>query len=128
MSHDKLRTDIKAAGDAPWLDYLGIPGDGDWVWNFYKATGNYDNRAAWAGVKVPVLILFGGDDKLVSPQASVAQVTGILKAHGNAHVTVRVFPGADHTLRLPPAAPGGWPHNAAGFPDIIVSFAQMPTG
>jgi hypothetical protein len=41
-------------------------------------------------------------------------------------VTVHIFPGADHTLRTPPAGRDGWPHNAAGFPDVLVAFAQRP--
>lgn len=122
--HDKLRADIKAAGDAPWLDYLGIPDDGDWVWAFYKKIGNYDNHFAWSRVKVPVLLIFGGDDKLVPPQESIEQTSFILKHGRNPDVTVKIFPGADHTLRVPPATTDGWPQNAAGFPDIIVSFAE----
>jgi len=124
LPHAKLRADIQKAGSAPYLDYLGIPDDTDWVWTFYKEIGNYDNRPAWASVKVPVLLLFGGDDKLVPPRESIGQTSSILKANGNTQVTVRIFPGADHTLRVPPATPDGWPHNAEGFPDIIVAFAD----
>lgn len=121
-SHDRLRADMSAAGNAPWLADLQIPDDRSWIWNWYKGYGNYDNRSAWANVKVPVLILFGQDDRLVPPQSSIAQTAGILKANGNAHVTVRVFQGADHTLRIPPRTAGGWPHLPDGFPDVIATF------
>jgi dienelactone hydrolase len=122
--HDRLRADIKRAGAAPWLDYLSIPDDGDWVWAFYKKIGDYDSSFAWSRVKVPVLLLFGGDDQLVPVQDSIEHTTRLLKFGRNPDVTVKVFPGADHTLRVPPATADGWPQNAAGFPDIIVTFAD----
>jgi uncharacterized protein len=126
--HDKLRADIRMAGDAPWLDYLGIPDDQSWIWDWYRGAGNYDNTGAWASVRVPVLLLFGAGDALVPPKQSVAQTLDILRAHDAEPLTVRIFPGADHALRVPPATPDGWPHNAAGFPDVIVTFvrAQQP--
>jgi pimeloyl-ACP methyl ester carboxylesterase len=123
-SHDKLRADMTSAGNAPWLDDLAIPADDNWIWAWYRSTGNYDNTSAWGSVRVPVLLLFGADDALVPAQASVAQATAILRAHGNMRVIARIFPGADHTERVPPATADGWPHNAAGFPDIIATFAR----
>jgi pimeloyl-ACP methyl ester carboxylesterase len=77
---------------------------------------------------VPVLILFGADDALVPPQESVANTVRLLKTGDRANVVVHVFAHADHTLRVPPAEPDGWPHNAPGFPQIIASFAKNPGG
>jgi hypothetical protein len=123
-SHDKLRADIRAAGNAAWLPDLGIPSDESWIWSWYPRVANYDDTASWGAVRVPVLLLFGADDALVPVQAGIAQTTAILKAHGQAAVTVRVFRGADHTLRVPPSTPGGWPQLPAGFPEVLVSFAN----
>ncbi len=124
--HARLRTDMALAGDPDWLDDLAIPDDDSWMWAWYAKTGNADNSDAWATVRVPVLILFGANDDVVSPRASIADTVRILKEHGNQNVTVHVFPGADHTLRIPPAGHDGWPHNAPGFPAIIATFAQRP--
>ena len=126
--HEKLRADIRSAGDAPWLDYIGIPDDQSWIWDWYRSAGNYDNTGAWASVRVPVLLVFGSDDALVPPKQSIAQTSDILRAHDAGRVAAQIFPGADHTLRVPPATPDGWPHNAAGFPDVIVTFvlARQP--
>jgi hypothetical protein len=49
---------------------------------------------------------------------------GTARPHGNERVISRVFPGADHTLRVAPHEAGGWPHNATGFPEIVVTFAR----
>ena len=72
---------------------------------------------------MPVLVLFGANDALVPVRETVDKTVELLKAHGNHDVTVRVFPGADHTLRVPPADADGWPHNAPGFPDVLATFA-----
>jgi pimeloyl-ACP methyl ester carboxylesterase len=123
-SHDTLRADIAAAGSARWLADLGIPDDASWIWDWYDKVGNYDNASAWGAIRIRVLLLFGAEDALVPAQASIAQATAILRSHGNERVTVRVFPGADHTLRVPASTADGWPHAAAGFPQIIVTFAR----
>ncbi len=123
-SHEGLRSDIKAANNAPWLGDLAIPDDGSWIWSWAEKTGNYDNSPAWAAVRVPVLLLFGAEDELVPPRRSITEITTILNQHGDKNVTVRVFAGADHTLRVPPSSPDGWPKLPAGFPDVIVTFVK----
>jgi alpha-beta hydrolase superfamily lysophospholipase len=124
--HARLRTDMAEAGDPDWLDDLAIPDDDSWIWPWYAKTGNADNSAAWGAVHVPVLILFGANDEIVPPRDSVAETVRILKEHDNTNVTVHVFVGADHTLRIPPTGRDGWPHNARGFPDVLAAFAQHP--
>jgi hypothetical protein len=119
--HDRLRADMAAAGSAPWLADLGIPDDQSWIWAWYSRYGNYDNRAAWAAVRVPVLILFGGKDTVVPVDSSISQTVAILKQHGAA-VTVRVFPDADHTLHVPPRTGGSWPHVPDGLSEAISTF------
>jgi pimeloyl-ACP methyl ester carboxylesterase len=125
-SHTALRADIAKAGNAPWLAALAIPDDSSWIWDWYRKVGNYDNTQAWAAVNVPVLIVFGGNDTTVEPQASVGQTVRILKANAHPRVVVRIFAGADHSERLPPTGPDGWPRNAPGFPGVIAAFALHP--
>jgi pimeloyl-ACP methyl ester carboxylesterase len=125
-SHDQLRMDMKEYAAAPWLSDLAIPDDGNWIWDWYRKAGNYDNSQAWKAVRVPVLILFGADDALVPVQQSVAETLRLLKYGGNRKVWARVFPEADHTLRIPPATADGWPHNAPGFLDMLTTFAANP--
>jgi dienelactone hydrolase len=122
--HDQLRRDIARAGDAAWVADLAIPGDDSWIWSWYRTTGSYDNTPFWAMVRVPVLLVFGADDEIVPVKPSIDGTRAILAAHGNTKVAVRVFPGADHTLHVPPSSPQGWPHVPAGFPQLVVSFAR----
>ena len=117
--HAKLRSDIARARPAAWVDALAIPDDGDWIWNWYAKVGNDDNRAAWARVKVPVFLLYGGNDEVVPAKESIKTIGSILAANGNHAVTVRVLPHADHTLRIPPSDSTGWPRYAPGFPAVV---------
>jgi pimeloyl-ACP methyl ester carboxylesterase len=125
-SHVALRADIAKARNAPWLAALAIPDDSSWIWNWYRKVGNYDNTQAWAAVDVPVLVVFGANDTTVNPKSSIVQTVDILRRNAHPRVVVRVFPGADHSERLPAAGPDGWPHNAPGFPDVVAAFALHP--
>lgn len=122
LPHTRLRADIQAAGTARWLDNLAIPEDNSWIWAWYANYGNYDNSSAWATISVPVLILFGGQDELVPSRQTVDQTVEILKSHGNAKVTARIFADADHTVHVPPRSADGWPTLPHGYPDIIIQF------
>jgi alpha-beta hydrolase superfamily lysophospholipase len=123
-SHDALRADIAKAGKAAWLEDLDIPDDSSWIWSWYRQIGNYDNSAAWSRVTVPVLLLFGADDRLVPRQQTIAETTRLLKTAGNSDVTVHIFSGADHTLHVPPATADGWPRIAPGLLGTIGDFAE----
>jgi pimeloyl-ACP methyl ester carboxylesterase len=64
----------------------------------------------WQHVTVPVLAYWGGSDQRVPPEESMALVQRALARAGNIHLTVHVFPRADHvmTITAPPSAPGNW--------------------
>jgi alpha-beta hydrolase superfamily lysophospholipase len=63
---------------------------------------------------VPVLLLYGSDDQRVQAAQSAERIAAALRTAGNTDVTVRLYPGADHTFRLPPAS-SGWPITAPGY-------------
>lgn len=119
---ERFRADVNRAGNAPWLADLAIPDDASWIWAWYANTANWDNTAYWALVDVPVLVLFGSDDRLVQPTQSINAVTNILDQHRKPREVVRIFPGADHTLHVPPQDRAGWPHNPPGFPGVLLTF------
>jgi uncharacterized protein len=121
VPHHALRAEIARARGASWLALLRIPADGDPGWRRFRALSNYDNRAAWSRVRVPVMLLFGANDALVPPRATIATVESILRAHG-VRPAVVVLPGADHALRVPPHGSGGSPHFAPGYPDVVVRW------
>jgi pimeloyl-ACP methyl ester carboxylesterase len=68
---------------------------------FYSARRNvdYDTGPSWEKVRCPVLAIYGDKDTSSGPPEPLVAIirTGLQKAK-NADVTVRIFPGADHSL------------------------------
>lgn len=85
----------------------------------------YDPGQDWAGVKVPVLALFGGLDVQVDVrQNRIALETALARA-GNKNLTVRVFEEANHLFQ---AAKTGSPEEYVSLPMQFVSgFLQSIT-
>ena len=57
------------------------------------------------------------------PIKSSDSIIAMLHANGNQDVTLKVFPGADHTFSVP-ATNGGWHKRVPDYADIIVSWAM----
>lgn len=98
-----------------------LPPPDNFYWAFSRRAAGYDPLQYWARVRVPVLLVYGEDDAHVPARASAGRITAVLAARGNTDVTVRIFPGADHTYRLPPGS-GGWPRTVDGYPAAVVDW------
>jgi len=128
LSRDKLHADMMKHRSAAWFDDLALPDDRDWVWKWYRAVGNADNRSAWRAVSVPVLLMYGEKDELVPPRPSIDAISRLLAANHDTAVTVRVLPSADHTLRVMSPDPLGWPRYADGYPALIIDWIARRGG
>jgi len=115
---DSLATLLR---DRPWF-FAPPPSDNPY-WSFSKVFVQYQPLAWWARVRVPVLLLYGAEDQRVPAAESARRIVAALRSSGNADVTVRIFPGADHTFRLPPG-PSGWPVSA---PDYVPGLLEWLT-
>jgi dienelactone hydrolase len=61
---------------------------------------DFDPAPGWARIKVPVLAFFGDRDNVVPVQESVERIDRALKQARNADVTIKVYPDADHIIKL----------------------------
>lgn len=61
-----------------------------------------DPAIYWERVRVPVLALFGELDEAVPAAESARRVEEALRRGGNSDVTIRIFPGAGHTIESAP--------------------------
>ena len=102
--------------DRPW--YFAPPPPTNAYWSFSPEYAKYRALDWWSRVRVPVLLLYGAEDRRVQAAQSAERISATLRSAGNTDVTVRIFPGADHTFRLPPG-PSGWPVTA---PDYLATL------
>jgi hypothetical protein len=128
-----LRKALDAAWRKPWaaaaLPTKGVPTSVElatWTqWHQLDAPAD----AAWRKVTAPVLAIWGERDQSVPAALSAARIGEALKSTGNGDVTIKIFPGADHGLRLPVGEredAGGawdWPRLAPGYIDLTTSWA-----
>lgn len=107
---DSLATALR---DRPW--FFPLPPANASYWSFSAVYAQYRALEWWARVRVPVLLIYGAEDRRVPATESAARIAATLRDAGNTDVTVRILPGADHTFRLA-SGPSGWPVTA---PDYI---------
>lgn len=124
IEHD---TTMSAAKRDSMLAHAGVTVDSAlnssaWL----KFFGSYDPIATARRVKVPVLILQGGDDQqVIASEAKTLETT--FKAAGNRDVTIKVFPALNHLfIHQPGGDPSGYtslPSNLA-VPEVIGTLAE----
>lgn len=107
--------------------YFDPPATDDSYWALSRRIAGYDPAAHWARVRAPVLLLFGARDERVPQSESAAAIRAALARGGEADVTLRIFPGADHTFRLK-ATEGGWPKRAGGYAETMIDWARSKVG
>jgi dipeptidyl aminopeptidase/acylaminoacyl peptidase len=115
----KLDSLVVAFKNRPW--FFEPPAPDNSYWSFSKVLARYQPLQWWAKVRVPVLLLYGAEDKRVPPSESAARIAHTLRRAGNRDVTLRIFPGADHTFRLHPG-PSGWPDTAPGYISTLTDW------
>lgn len=118
---DSLAT---AYRDRPW--FFPLPAADHHYWAFSRRLSDYDPLHWWAQVHVPVLLIYGGADERVPAEESAARIAERLTSILNHRVTRRIYPGADHTFRLPPG-PGGWAKTAPRYLQDLLDWVQAVT-
>ena len=80
-----------------------------WAW-----VATHDPGVTIAQLTCPVLLLFGDRDTEQPADIAAAKWREALAKGGNDRATIVTFPGADHTIRVRPAAVGGGASGAGG--------------
>ena len=103
---------------------FAVPPNSSFYWIFSKEIADYDPATYWASVRVPVLLLYGAKDQRVQVDESVRNIKAALVTGHNDRYTVRVFPNANHTLRVTSADGSGfaWPRNAPGYLETLTRW------
>lgn len=99
-----------------WAGPLGLPRQDDWMRAWFPRVLNYDPAPVWRNVRVPVLDVFGAEDKNVKTAENAPLMQSLL----GDRATIRIFPGADHSLLV--TSKVGRPHLADGYVDFLVQW------
>ncbi len=83
-----------------------------------------EDSAAWAGVRVPALLVFGDRDAHATLETDIRTIMRAA-GEGGVNATLRVFPGADASLRLRSHGeqPFDWPRAAPGAVDTLLAWS-----
>jgi hypothetical protein len=124
---EELRAAIAGAQQAPWLDWLAIPGDDSWIWTIYPKRGNVNTLDFWRRVKVPVLLVYGERDQLVPVDESLARIEGALGPA--APYAAFIVPNAQHNLTIQLEQKGEffWWKMAPGATRLVVDWVLSTT-
>jgi len=126
---EELETASALVRDEDWYTWLGIPPRDNWLWPYYRATGNFVALTSWETVRVPVLLVYGERDQLVPVGESIQMIEGALDSAGNTSYTTILLPRAAHNLTVMPE-PGesfGWWRVAPGFPELLTAWVTWTT-
>jgi uncharacterized protein len=85
-----------------WLPYLGgsLAPKGHWYWTWWRQVMDFDPIPLCKQIKGPVLILLGELDRTVPVADSIRLYKDAFTRSGNYNCTIKVFPSANHGLRL----------------------------
>lgn len=121
---DRLAADPEAA----WVRALGVQTvyptpeqQPKWAW-----VSTYDPAADIAGMRMPVLLMFGTADE-ATPLVALDRWRQALARGGNTRVEARVFEGAGHHFHIP-AETDGWPALADGFYATQIDWLKRNVG
>ncbi len=84
-------------------------------------SAGHDATAAWRGLRVPFLALFGERDQVVPVAASLRRLREVLGE--GAALEVLVVPGVDHSFQYP-----GWGARRFRFEDVVAGWVLAQTG
>jgi dienelactone hydrolase len=89
---------------------------------------DHDPVTSWERVTVPVLAIYGSGDAIIPFEPSAKRIDEALKRNGNQDLTIKVFSGANHEIRVsgdPRAGSGGtwdFPRPATGYLETMTEW------
>jgi len=121
---------VKEVRGEAWFKAMEFsPAPANHYWRgLYKQIIDYDPMPLWAQVQVPVLFVYGMDDKSVHAPTSIALLQPLLDDPAR-DFTLRTFEGADHGIRVPGGPAESFPllPHAPGYYDAVLKFVKAQT-
>lgn len=98
---EQFQAAIPAARDKNWFRFTlgGVPKE-SWLWESTRLTTHFDPALVLRKIKCPTLLMFGALDPNYPVQKSADIMARALNEAGNKDVTIKIFPGANHSLQV----------------------------
>jgi pimeloyl-ACP methyl ester carboxylesterase len=125
---DQLSSAMAEAKNEKWFRVLGLPQSKDhWIYRWYPRVGNFNPLPRWEQVHVPVLLIYGEQDRNTPVAPSLAGITEALQKAGNADYTPIIIPGAAHNLTIQwhTGQPFFWWYGAPGYSNLLVAWVKL---
>jgi pimeloyl-ACP methyl ester carboxylesterase len=125
---DRLGPAMAEAKNEKWFRVLGLPQNKDhWLYKWYPPVGNFNPLPLWEQVKVPVLLLYGEQDRNTPVAPSLAGIAEALHKAGNTDYTPIIIPRAAHNLTIQwhTGGPFFWWYGAPGYSDLLVAWVKL---
>jgi pimeloyl-ACP methyl ester carboxylesterase len=90
----------------------------------FAVHNGYEPVPALSALRVPVLAVYGGSDRIVAAAESVEILEHTVLAAGSS-LTTRIFPGADHGIAV--RGPDGQRRPADGYHDFVLDWLESVT-
>ncbi|HST11223.1 MAG TPA: alpha/beta fold hydrolase [Terriglobales bacterium] len=125
----KPRHELEVAGQSvrneDWYQWLAIPPENSYLWNWYPKVGNVDTLVFWKQVRAPVLLVYGEHDQLEPVDESLTKIESSLDGVKTTYAAV-IVPNAQHNLTVQPepGAPFFWWKGAPGLVDLVVAWVK----
>lgn len=123
--YDGLKADLDTMRDRPWYAHASLhrvlPSPANrpyWSW-----VADFDPLLSIAAVRCPVLLVFGDQDRQQPTDRAVERWRQGLRLAGNDSLTVRIFEGANHGLRVAGSGHHGGDY-VAGYPAVITQWLK----
>jgi pimeloyl-ACP methyl ester carboxylesterase len=115
---DEVRSRVDSQAPPAAFDRLGLPllPDDAATWDLFARIIDYDPRLALERIRVPVLALFGAEDRVTPVEESVAAYQAAVRPE---LLTVRVFEGGDHRVLA-----GDPPRLVDGYLEALSAFVE----
>jgi len=107
-----------------WFGWVQAPPKNHWIWKYYLATGNYNSLDYWKRITIPVLLVYGENDKIEDIENYVKNIDNVLIKHRNNDVTQLLLPKAQHNLCIFPEKNDKffWWYLSPGYQDLVASW------
>ena len=124
---EQLDAALPAVRNENWFEDVAPPPRGNWLYAYYRKTGDYNSLPFWAKVHVPVLLLYGERDHNTPPGESIRNIEAALAKAGNTRYAAVLLPDAVHNDTIQPAQgkPFYWWHTAPGLSDVLIGWVRQ---